>query len=137
MDNLIEQAEKARQFFLSNSLDEYDHVLLLPERDEKLNNIMCSAFERKLMVISEANSGRTPKAVVLTRTLPDESTYFDTRTVSDEIIDSLLTLYGMYEFTDKLIIGSFDLPYGRKLRNLLNSEIASETELINTVLFQN
>jgi len=46
----------------------------------------------------------------------------------------LIKLYSLYAFTDKLIIGSLDLPYGRKLRNLLESGIATEDELINDVI---
>jgi hypothetical protein len=38
----------------------------------------------------------------------------------------MLLIYSLYAFTDKLIIGSFDLPHGRKLRNFLDSGIATE-----------
>jgi len=48
--------------------------------------------------------------------------------------ERLLDLYSLYAFTDKLIIGSFDLPRGRKLRNLLDSGTATEDELINDVI---
>ncbi len=137
MENLVKQAEKARKYWFENLLDEYDYILLLPENDERMNKIMCGAFERKLKVIIDANRDRIPKAVVLSRALPETSMYCAAVTVSEEIAEGLLSLYCMFEFTDKLIIGSFDLPYGRKLRNLLNSGITSETELINSVIFQN
>ncbi|MDR2089459.1 MAG: hypothetical protein LBP73_08900 [Clostridiales Family XIII bacterium] len=45
-----------------------------------------------------------------------------------------MELYSLYAFTDKLIVGSFDLPHGRKLRNLLDAGLATEEELINDVI---
>ena len=54
--------------------------------------------------------------------------------IEGERAEQLLNLYSLYKFTDKLIIGSFDLPHGRKLRNLLDSGIATESELINDVI---
>jgi hypothetical protein len=46
----------------------------------------------------------------------------------------ILSLYSLYEFSDKVIIGSFDEPHGRKLRNLLDSGIATEETLIDDVI---
>ncbi len=46
----------------------------------------------------------------------------------------MLALYSLYAFSDKVIIGSLDEPYGRKLRNLLLSGVASEAELIEDVI---
>ncbi|MDR3165269.1 MAG: hypothetical protein LBU13_06795 [Synergistaceae bacterium] len=43
-------------------------------------------------------------------------------------------MYSLYEFSDKVIIGSFDEPHGRKLRNLLDSGIATEETLIDDVI---
>ena len=100
----------ARTFWLENGIDSNDFVLLLPQGgDDRLNAKLRTAFDAKLgkrrgMVIDEAQA------------------------------ESLLALYSLYAFTGKLIIGSFDLPYGRKLRNLLDSEIATEDELINDVI---
>ncbi|MDR1132649.1 MAG: hypothetical protein LBL05_00715 [Synergistaceae bacterium] len=48
--------------------------------------------------------------------------------------EDLFALYSLYAFTDKLVIGSFDLPHGRKLRNLLDSGVATEETLINDVI---
>jgi hypothetical protein len=45
-----------------------------------------------------------------------------------------LALYSLFEFTDKLIIGSFISPSGRKLLNLLDSGVATEDDLINDVI---
>jgi hypothetical protein len=46
----------------------------------------------------------------------------------------ILTLYSLYAFIDRLIIGSFDLPPGRKLRKLIDTGIATEEELIHDVI---
>jgi len=54
--------------------------------------------------------------------------------VEGEQAEQLLNLYSLYAFTDKLIIGSLDLPHGRKLRNLIDSGVATEVELINDVI---
>jgi hypothetical protein len=55
--------------------------------------------------------------------------------VSESEADNLVFLYCMYEFSDKLVIGSLDLPQGRKARNLLDGEIASRPDLIRTLFF--
>lgn len=54
--------------------------------------------------------------------------------IEGELAVQLLSLYSRYDFTDKLIIGSLDYPHGRKLRNLLESGISTEDELINDVI---
>jgi len=54
--------------------------------------------------------------------------------IGGEKASQLLDIYSLYEFSDKIIIGSFDEPNGRKLRNLLESGIATEDELINDVI---
>jgi len=100
---------KARDYWRDNDLDRYDLILLLPETDQALNARIRAAFEGKF-------GGRSITVI------------------EGEAARQILTLYSLYEFTDKLIIGSFDLPYGRKLRNLLDNEIATEDELTNNVI---
>lgn len=86
-----------------------DYVLLLVQDDEQFNHTLCAAFKSKL---------GTRRGMI----------------VGGEEGKELLDLYSLYAFTDKMIVGSFDLPFGRKLRNLLDCGIASEEELINDVL---
>ena len=102
---------EVRDYWRDNDLDRYYRILLLPETDEALNARMCAAFEAKFGDCS-------------------------IMVIEGEAARQILTLYSLYEFTDKLLIGSFDLPNGRKLRNLLDSGIATEEELINDVLFK-
>lgn len=135
MHNLMGQAEQARTYWLDHSLDKYDFVLLLPHTDNQLNATVLSSFRAKLQRMAEAKDGNQPKAVVLSVSLFSGSKYFTFRQISEETAENLLTLYCMYEFTDKLIIGSFDLPYGRKANNLLDCGIASESELVDTVIY--
>lgn len=87
----------------------YDYILLLPQNEKQLCDKLSAAFAHKL-------SGR--RGLVL----------------DEEQSKELMTLYALYAFTDKLIIGSFDLPHGRKLRNLLDCGIATEDELIQDVI---
>ena len=107
--NICNHIKKALDVWHGNSFDELDYVLLLPHNDERLNAIMRAAFNvwlhHKLGAVVEGRQA-----------------------------SSLLALYSLYAFTDKVIVGSFDLPHGRKLRNLLDCGIASEEELINDVI---
>jgi hypothetical protein len=84
-------------------------VLLLPHEDEHLNALLRVMFTARLGdrcgLVAENPHAR-----------------------------NLLELYSLYAFTDKLIVGSFDLPHGRKLRNLLDAGLATEEELINDVI---
>lgn len=86
-------------------LEKYDFVLLLPNDNELIR----SMYETKL-------SGR--KGIIL----------------EGEEAQQLLSLYSLYEFSDKIIIGSFNEPYGRKLYNLIDCGIATKEELINDVI---
>jgi hypothetical protein len=86
-------------------LETYDFILLLPDD----NKLIRSIFETKL-------SGR--KGMILE---------------GDEA-QQLLSLYSLYEFSDKIIVGSFNEPYGQKLYNLIDCGIATEEELINDVI---
>ena len=90
-------------------LNKYDFILVLPHNNETFNSKLCSAFNTKL---------GTRRGII----------------IEGERAAELLDLYSLYAFTNKLIIGSFDLPHGRKLRNLLDNGIAKEDELINDVL---
>lgn len=83
----------------------YDFILLLPTP----NNQIKDAFNTKLVDY---------KGLI----------------VEGEMATELLKLYHLYEFSDKIIIGSFDKPYGRKLRNLLETGVATEYELINDII---
>jgi len=94
---------------LSNIVNIFDFILLLLHSDTSLHKKIYSAFTAKL-------NGRTGLAVTGAQA------------------DQLLNVYSLYAFTDKLIVGSFDLPHGRKLRNLLDCGIATEEQLIHDVI---
>jgi hypothetical protein len=106
---LFIKTDKAREYWLTGNLDRYDFVLILPCQDSRLNALVREAFTGKL-------GGR--RGIV----------------IEGEGIEELSALYSLYAFTGKLIIGSFDEPCGRKLRNLLDCGIATEEELINDVI---
>jgi len=136
MNTPIAQADRARIYWLENFLDAYDFVLLLPHRDDALNRLLLDAFRMKLQGLIDAESGLRPEAVVLTPACVTADAFYTVKTISEETVKSLIALYCLYEFTDKVIIGSFDLPYGRKLRNFLDCGLASEKELADMVIFQ-
>jgi hypothetical protein len=96
---------KAINYWLENNLYAYDFVLLLPEMNEKIK----SKFLDKL---------KSRKGCIIT---------------GDEAKE-LVELYSLYEFSGNVIVGSFDEPYGRKLRNILNCEIASEETIIDDII---
>lgn len=91
--------------------DDCAFILLLPTVDTTFNTQMRTAFELKL-------NGR--KGAIL----------------EGERARNFVRLYELYEFSGKVIIGSFDIPYGRKLRNLLDCGIADEETLINDVILE-
>ena len=93
---------------MSDLINLYDYILILPFEDT-INEKLHSAFTVKL---------GNRKGII----------------IEGEHARDLLVLYSLYAFTDKLIVGSFDLPHGSKLRNLLDSGIATEDELINGVI---
>jgi len=100
---------KAGAYWHDTDLDKFDYILLLPRNDEVLNNRIREAFEEKL-------GGST--GVI----------------ICNEAAQQLNALYSLYRFSEKIIIGSFIEPHGRKLRNLLDAGIATEYELIKDVI---
>jgi hypothetical protein len=134
-DDCIKKACEARDYWLNNHLDEYDYILLFPQNDERLKSVLCDNFKAMLLY---GGTGEAPKkALVLFTGAPLKNGTYESRAISSETADDILCLYSMYEFTDKLIVGSFELPYGRKLFNFLNCGIASENELADAVFFNN
>ena len=105
----IKLAHHVRTMLETINLDSIDHLLLLPHDDTQFNASVRSAFNLKI--------GSRRGAVI-------------------EGLQALeiITLYSMYAFSSKIIIGSLDLPHGRKLRNLLDGGLATEEELVNDVL---
>jgi hypothetical protein len=110
-DDHVPIAYEALSCWYGNGLGDFDRVLLLPHEKRQLNRKIRSAFENKL-------NGR--KGAV----------------VEGEAARELVRLYSLYAFTDKLIVGSFDEPPGRKLRNLLTGGFATEDELIDDVILE-
>ena len=98
-----------RKIWDASDLDSMDYVLLLPHDDIRLNAMLRSVFEEKL---------GSRRGLV----------------IDDERAGALIELYSLYALTDKLIIGSFDLPHGRKLRNFLDCNLIAEQELISSVI---
>jgi hypothetical protein len=94
---------------ICDNIYSFDFVLVLPESDANLNKKIETAFMSKL-------NGR--KAHI----------------ARGEEANEILGLYSLYEFSNNIIIGSFDKPYGRKLQNMLDCKIASEEMLINDVI---
>lgn len=108
MNTLYRQVDSYRRRWLAQNLDNYDLVLLLPSKDTDINIRISDAFWRRL----KGRSGAV---------------------IEGDVAREIVRLYELYEFSGKVIIGSFDEPYGRKLRNLLNCGIAEDT-LINDVI---
>jgi hypothetical protein len=109
MKEYNEIVNKAREYWLDEKLDEYGFVLLLPGTDDDLNGRIKATFEEKLCGASGIS-------------------------IHGEAARLLTVLYSLYSFSDKVLIGSFDEPCGRKLRNLIDSGVATEGELINDVI---
>jgi len=104
-----ELVNKAGAYWQDAGLDEFEHILLLPGSDEGLNDRIREAFVVKL----KGSTGLT---------------------IDGETARQLVVLYSLYCFNGKVMIGSFDEPHGRKLRNLIDTGIATEEELINDVI---
>jgi hypothetical protein len=94
-------ARQARAYWLSSNLYDYDFVLLLPQANARIE----SAFTARL-------NGRSGCVV------------------TGEKAEQLIALYSLYEFSGNIIIGSFDEPYGRKLRNIP----AGEETIIDSII---
>jgi hypothetical protein len=94
---------------ISRLMDSCDYILLLSDRSRESVRIM--------NVFHKLTTGLNVKVIKYDH---------------DDL--DLYSLFSLYVFNDKLIIGSFDFPSGRKLRNLLDSGIATEDELINDVI---
>jgi hypothetical protein len=109
MGTLLEEVDLYRRVWTTQKLDGYDFVLLLPDENDELSTRIRAAFEQKL-------KGRRGAVI------------------EGKDAVKLVRLYELYEFSGKVIVGSFDKPYGRKLFNLFDCGIADEQTLINDVI---
>jgi len=98
---MFDVIRSAQNYWLANSLYDYDFILLLPQANAKIE----SAFTSKL-------NGRSGYVV------------------TGEEAEQLVALYSLYEFSGNIIVGSFDAPYGRKLRNIPADEDAIIDKII-------
>ena len=133
-NTLFAQAERARLFWRTHFLDRYDIVLLLLPMEDCLTAALLAALEEKIRRL-ERVVGKPSRAMVLAAVPARESAHYSVMPVSSGEADDLLSLYCMYDFSDKLVIGSLDFPWGRKARNLLDGEVVSGTELIGSLFF--
>ena len=129
MDNPVDRARCGREYWLERRLDDYDVILLLPHRDADLNGLMLQGLQTRL-----ERSG-TMRTVVLAVDSVEQNPRYIVEMISDDMAECIVTLYSMYAFTDRLIVGSFTLPPGRKLQNLLDSGVATASALADTVVF--
>jgi len=117
---LIEYADNGRKYWNALQLDSKEFVLLLPnDTDEEMAAICREAFSD--MLEKEGVAGRV--------------LCVDDGTISQEASGNLIQLYSMYRFTDRLIIGSLDKPYGRKIKNLLSLDNMDLRTAVRAVLF--
>ncbi|MDR0918605.1 MAG: hypothetical protein LBM93_05070 [Oscillospiraceae bacterium] len=90
---------------IQNLKNSNDFTLLLPVENEKIRQSFLKKLGNRKGVIIEGEEAK-----------------------------ELIHLYELYRFSDKVIIGSFAVPYGRKLQNLLDTGVADEGTLINDVI---
>ena len=129
------RAAEARLFWNSHALDGYQHILLLPHANEAFHALMLASFSNFLGRVAQKNGGAPVRALVIAAQPAPQHERYEVMRVPGETIDGILALYCMYEFTDTLIVGSFTLPHGRKLQNLLETGVSTEAELA-TLLFE-
>lgn len=128
MDKSLEAAARGREYWLERRLDEYDTVLLLPHADAELNALLLQSLRTRL------TQGGAVRAAVLAVEAVEVSPLYDVEIISGELARCILSLYTLYAYTDKLIVGSFTWPAGRKLNNLLQSGVATAQALADTVV---
>ena len=128
----MNNAEEGRNYWQRNKLDRYDCVLLIPDDGASMHTAILDTFQERIERLSDA--GRQVRAVAAAVVPLPPSGSYETLKLTCEESEALLALYSLYEFTGNLIIGSFDLPYGRKLRNLLDSGVTTEESLISDVI---
>jgi len=129
---MIDRAEAGRRFWCENNMDRFDRILVLPDDNIRLHDAILLIYEEKLK--KQKAAGVDTDVAVLAFVPVHASTMYEIIKVTRDEVNNIISLYSMYEFTGKLIIGSFCCPKGRKLENLLNNKIASEYVLIHDVI---
>jgi len=126
MDALFNSIISARTFWLNNNIEQYEHIMLITRTD----------IVKSIMLLLSENECDKELLLVLSEFEIPMSPYYSILYISKEIAEGLITLYSMYEFTNRLVIASFDLPHGRKLQNLLDCRVATQEELIRDVILE-
>lgn len=130
LNHRFDLVERGLAFWCKNDLDAYSRVLILPDGNGSLASIAMGLLAdmqtlpakdlKPIAIVAAAPISCIPGIVWIT--------------ASKDEMDCIITLYSMYEFTDKLVFVSFDKPYGRKLHNLFETGIAGEKELTADVI---
>lgn len=101
----VETIKAAVEYWKEKKLDRYEFVLLMITENRMLRSMFIHKLHNRNGIIIDGKEAQ-----------------------------QLLELYTLYEFSGKIIVGSLEKPFGRKLQNLLNCGIAMEEELINDVI---
>lgn len=134
---LSERKQKAiygREYWIKEKLDNYQYVLVLAG-NYSIQEEICISFEKLLCKDKEhVNRQIVGRGLILTVNPIRESTYYDVRIVRAEVIQNILQLYCLYKFTDKLLIGSMEEPYGRDLDKLLSLETLTVNDVVDSII---
>lgn len=128
IDQLMMEAEYGRELWLSYHLDSYDFVLLLCEEDWEIRKLLVDLFGQKLL------QGGYNGIVISDQTIETKS-FCEVIVWSEKMIDSVLRLYMLYEFTDRLIIGALEKPYGRSIKNFVGFKNLALEDIISMAIF--
>lgn len=101
----------------------YEKILLLPDKENQWNKNFAAKFRIRTINM---------QSLILTidETLPGEKL----RVIPVLEMQQILKTYQLYEFTDKLIIGSMTFPFGRKWDNLINSRCMTKEQIMDAML---
>lgn len=127
----IEAAVAGRQYWLSNNLDYYDFVMVIPKDAEADRELFVCLLANKI-----AQTNGQGIMVSATDELEKEERRCKIKPCTDEEAQNLIYLYSMYEFTDKLIIASFKQPFGRSLENYMGYMALNKKKIASMALFK-
>lgn len=111
--------------WLERLLEVNDKVLLLPGADDAWNGRLVELFAARMQERGLVGTVITVQQVQK----PCMVEYISTMQMQ-----GILHLFQLYEFTDKLIVGSLEEPYGRRWKLLLENGCADREQLMQGML---
>lgn len=143
INNKLNNAFSGREDYLEikkkYKIGNEDFIILMPSEDMEVNLyvlLYLSQFKErhsdsKIFILTDQ------RMVLKLHQVTESNHLSEIIEIPNNQMQNLIDLYTLYQFTDKLIIASLDLPKGRTIKNLVGKKNITKEEIVSIAILRN